>query len=106
MAKTYKLEEVAKHNDGRSTWMVIHNKVYDVTKFLEEHPGGEEVLLELAGQDGTEQFEDVGHSTDARSLLDDHYIGDLHEDDVVKEATPKKTQVTTSDSEGSGCTLS
>ena len=30
------------------------------------------------GQDGTEQFEDVGHSTDARSLLDDYYIGDVH----------------------------
>ena len=34
--KTYRLEEVSKHNDGRSTWLVIHNKVYDVTKFLEE----------------------------------------------------------------------
>ena len=36
MSKTYRLEEVAKHNDGRSTWLVIHNKVYDVTAFLEE----------------------------------------------------------------------
>lgn len=100
MAKTYKREEVAKHNDGRSTWMVIHNKVYDVTKFLEEHPGGEEVLLEMAGQDGTEQFEDVGHSTDARGLLEDYYIGDVHEDDIVNDSAPKKSEVTTAESVG------
>ena len=34
--KILTLEEIKKHNDGRSTWFVIHNKVYDVTKFLEE----------------------------------------------------------------------
>lgn len=31
-----------------------------------QHPGGEEVLIEQAGRDATEAFEDVGHSTDAR----------------------------------------
>ena len=35
-------------------------KVYDVTEFLAEHPGGEEILLETAGTDSTEAFEDVG----------------------------------------------
>ena len=30
------LEEIKLHNDGRSTWLVIHDKVYDVTSFLEE----------------------------------------------------------------------
>lgn len=34
--------------------------------FIIQHPGGEEVLLEQAGKDATEAFEDVGHSTDAR----------------------------------------
>merc|ERR1711879_1137230 len=68
--KQYSLEEVESHNIGRgpdkSVWMVIHDKVYDVTKFLDEHPGGEEVLIETAGKDASEAFEDVGHSTDAR----------------------------------------
>lgn len=31
-----------------------------------QHPGGEEVLLEKAGEDATEPFEDVSHSSDAR----------------------------------------
>ncbi|NXG88914.1 CYB5B protein, partial [Stercorarius parasiticus] len=72
------LEEVGKRNSSREAWLVIHGRVYDVTRFLEEHPGGEEVLLEQAGKDATESFEDVGHSTDARDMLQQYYIGEIH----------------------------
>jgi cytochrome b involved in lipid metabolism len=41
--------EVAKHNKASDCYLVIDNIAYDVTKFLPEHPGGEEVMLELAG---------------------------------------------------------
>lgn len=37
------------------------------------------MAVTVLGQDGTEQFEDVGHSDDARALLKDYYIGDIHE---------------------------
>ena len=47
--------------------------------FIHQHPGGEEILLEHAGQDSTEAFEDVGHSTDAREMLKEYLIGDLIE---------------------------
>merc|ERR1711981_306276 len=81
----YSLEEVEKHNVGRgpdkSIWMVIHDKVFDVTKFLDEHPGGEEILIENAGLDATEAFEDVGHSTDAREMLREYLVGELIEKD-------------------------
>jgi hypothetical protein len=39
--------------------------------------GGEEVLLDVGGQDATEAFEDVGHSDEAREILDGLLIGDL-----------------------------
>ncbi|NWR47973.1 CYB5B protein, partial [Regulus satrapa] len=45
---------------------------------LLQHPGGEEVLLEQAGTDATESFEDVGHSTDAREMLKQYYVGEVH----------------------------
>lgn len=48
----------------------------------EEHPGGEEVLPEQAGGDATESFEDVGHSSDAREMLKQYYIGDVHPNDL------------------------
>ena len=39
--------------------------------------GGEEVLLDVGGQDATEAFEDVGHSDEAREILSGLKIGDL-----------------------------
>uniref|UniRef100_A0A4X1SFG4 Cytochrome b5 n=1 Tax=Sus scrofa TaxID=9823 RepID=A0A4X1SFG4_PIG len=74
----YRLEEVAKRNSPKELWLVIHGRVYDVTRFMNEHPGGEEVLMEQAGRDATESFEDVGHSSDAREMLKQYYIGDVH----------------------------
>uniref|UniRef100_A0A2K5IKT1 Cytochrome b5 n=2 Tax=Colobinae TaxID=9569 RepID=A0A2K5IKT1_COLAP len=81
--KYYTLEEIQKHNHSKSTWLILHHKVYDVTKFLEEHPGGEEVLREQAGGDATENFEDVGHSTDARELSKTYIIGELHPETLI-----------------------
>ncbi|XP_073164435.1 cytochrome b5 type B isoform X3 [Lepidochelys kempii] len=74
----FTLAEVAKRNSSREAWLVIHGRVYDVGRFLGEHPGGEEVLLEQAGRDATESFEDVGHSTDAREMLKQYFIGEVH----------------------------
>ncbi|KAI9260584.1 hypothetical protein BDA99DRAFT_512515 [Phascolomyces articulosus] len=70
-------EEISKHNKRSDLYLVIHNKVYDVTRFGNEHPGGLEVLLDEGGRDATESFEDIGHSDDARKLLEKYYIGDL-----------------------------
>ncbi|XP_077144637.1 cytochrome b5 type B [Ranitomeya variabilis] len=77
----YSLEDVRKRNSAKELWLVIHGRVYDITRFVEEHPGGEEVLFEQAGADATESFEDVGHSVDAREMLKQYYVGDLHPDD-------------------------
>ncbi|MBA0834308.1 hypothetical protein Goarm_006674, partial [Gossypium armourianum] len=48
--------------------------VYNVTQFLEDHPGGDEVLLAASGKDATNDFEDVGHSDDAREQMQKYYI--------------------------------
>ncbi|XP_042220142.1 cytochrome b5-like isoform X2 [Homarus americanus] len=89
--KMYTLADVLEHTKNDSCWIVIHDKVYDVTKFLDEHPGGEEVLLEQAGGDSTEGFEDVGHSTDAREMMKEYFIGELVEEDRknTKDTGPK-----------------
>jgi len=42
-----------------------------------QHPGGDEVLVEEAGKDATEAFEDVGHSDEAREQLKPLFIGDF-----------------------------
>lgn len=59
--------------------MVIDSKVYDVTSFLLEHPGGDDILLDSSGRDATREFEDVGHSSDARAQLAELQIGELRD---------------------------
>uniref|UniRef100_A0A8K9ULX9 Cytochrome b5 type B n=1 Tax=Oncorhynchus mykiss TaxID=8022 RepID=A0A8K9ULX9_ONCMY len=73
----YTLEEVKTHNKRTDAWLIIHDKVYNITSFLAEHPGGEDVLMAQAGTDATVSFEDVGHSKDARAMLIKYYIGEL-----------------------------
>ncbi|KAI9889828.1 MAG: hypothetical protein M1814_004930 [Vezdaea aestivalis] len=69
--------EVSAHSSSKDLYLVIHDKVYDATAFIDEHPGGEEVLLDVGGVDATEAFEDVGHSDEAREILDGMLVGPL-----------------------------
>ncbi|GMN50326.1 hypothetical protein TIFTF001_019474 [Ficus carica] len=77
MGKVYTLAEVSHHNTREKCWLVIDGKVYDVTKFLDDHPGGDDVLLSSTGKDATNDFEDVGHSTSAKAMMDEFYVGDI-----------------------------
>jgi len=77
MAKEYTYQDVAGHNTKKDIFLVIHDKVYDASKFIDEHPGGEEVMLDVGGQDATEAFEDVGHSDEARETLAQLLVGTL-----------------------------
>ena len=52
----YTLEEVAKHNTKDDCWLTIGGKVYDVTEWLKDHPGGGTIVLLSAGQDATDIF--------------------------------------------------
>ncbi|KAK5995035.1 putative cytochrome b5 [Cladobotryum mycophilum] len=77
MSQEFTYQDVAEHNTKKDIYVVIHDKVYDCTQFIDEHPGGEEVLLDVGGQDSTEAFEDVGHSDEARETLDKLLVGTL-----------------------------
>lgn len=82
--KTYTFDEISKHNTAEDLWVVYDGKVYDVTLYVDEHPGGEEVVVDCAGLDATEAFDDIGHSDDAKEILEGLLIGTL------EGAVPKK----------------
>ncbi|KAI8565113.1 hypothetical protein RHMOL_Rhmol03G0235200 [Rhododendron molle] len=85
--KLHSFEEVNKHNKTKDCWLVISGKVYDVTPFMDDHPGGDEVLLSATGKDATDDFEDVGHSDSAREMMDKYYIGDIDMSTVPRRHT-------------------
>ncbi|KAK4270237.1 hypothetical protein QN277_023298 [Acacia crassicarpa] len=93
--KVFTLAEVSRHNDAKDCWLVINGKVYNVTKFLEEHPGGDDALISATGKDATDDFEDVGHSTSAVSMMEEFYVGDIDSSTLsskVKYTSPKQVQ--------------
>lgn len=55
----YSLEEIAKHNLDSDCWLIIHDKVVDVTNYLSKHPGGSQILLDYAGKDCTDKFDEI-----------------------------------------------
>lgn len=79
MSETNELtySDVSSHSSKKDLYLVIHDKIYNASSFIDEHPGGEEVLLDVGGQDATEAFEDVGHSDEAREILEGLLIGKL-----------------------------
>ncbi|XP_076924530.1 cytochrome b5-like [Bidens hawaiensis] len=74
--KAFDFADVSCHNNTNDCWIVINARVYDITKFLTDHPGGDNVLLDVAGKDASEEFEDTGHGSAARLMLDEYYVGE------------------------------
>ncbi|KAF3815485.1 hypothetical protein GH733_016438, partial [Mirounga leonina] len=85
------MEEIQKHNHSKSTWLILHHKVYNLTKFVEEYPGGlgGSSVKATSWRDATENFED------ARELSKTYIIGDLHPDERSKITKPLETLITT-----------
>ncbi len=75
----YSSSEVSLHNNESSCWTIINNKVYNLTSFISEHPGGEHNILKICGKDGTSAFENQ-HEGDRRpnALLAGFYIGEVN----------------------------
>lgn len=79
--------EVASHNTAKSCYVTIGTKVYDITPFLDDHPGGADLILDFAGQDVKEAMEDEishAHSESAWEILDDYLIGFVATEKVLE----------------------
>lgn len=74
-------EAVAEHTTEDDCWIIIENKVYDVTKWLPKHPGGVVMILNLAGKDCSEEFK-VFHLNPSYALLKPYLIGEVVEEQV------------------------
>jgi len=81
----YNLTEIAKHNNVNDCWLLIDDKIYDVTEYISsgKHPGGEAILEGCGKIDGTELFSTrpmgsgTEHSDEAYGYLDTFYIANF-----------------------------
>jgi len=81
-AKSINLSELSKHNKPNDCWVTIRGNVYDVTSYLDEHPGGADLILNYCGEDATSAYNNKGgegrHSANADSILNDYLLGSLN----------------------------
>ncbi|KAL4792894.1 cytochrome b5-like heme/steroid binding domain-containing protein [Aspergillus filifer] len=72
MSKTFTPADVASHNSpDKGLYIIVDSAVYDVTNFVDEHPGGAKILKRVAGKDASKQF------------------WKYHNDGVLKKYSPK-----------------
>ncbi|MCK9351545.1 MAG: cytochrome b5-like heme/steroid binding domain-containing protein [Candidatus Paceibacterota bacterium] len=74
--------EIARHSTASDCWIIIGGKVYDVSGYATEHPGGAQNIESFCGKDGTEAFATKGekgqpHSDSAQQFLSSMYLGDM-----------------------------
>ena len=69
------MEELTKNNgDNADLWVLIHNKIYDLTNF--KHPGGKEILMDPIGEDRGDEFDSI-HSPNVKDEMKKYLIGQL-----------------------------
>uniref|UniRef100_A0A7S2NR37 Cytochrome b5 heme-binding domain-containing protein n=1 Tax=Cyanoptyche gloeocystis TaxID=77922 RepID=A0A7S2NR37_9EUKA len=71
------MDEVKQHNKAEDAWMVLKGKVYNVTPYLEYHPGGREILVKVAGKDVTSLFNKYHAWVNSEFLIGKCFLGIL-----------------------------
>ncbi|RDL39720.1 Ceramide very long chain fatty acid hydroxylase [Venustampulla echinocandica] len=85
----FSLAELASHNTTKSCYVTMGTRVFDVTDFIESHPGGEDLVLEYGGMDVTDILKDEvshTHSQAAYEILEDSLVGFLATEKVIGAA--------------------
>ncbi|KAH6625119.1 hypothetical protein C7974DRAFT_313094 [Boeremia exigua] len=87
---TYSAADVAAHSTRDDLWMTIQGKgasaVYNVTDYVRDHPGGVDVLIDVAGKDATEEYVETGHSEDADEIMARYAVGIAATPEKVKRS--------------------
>lgn len=86
--------EISKHNIPGNCWIIVSNKIYNVTSYLNSHPGGTSAIIPYCGKDATEIYSPI-HSSYARDLLKNYYLGDI--DQKIQTASASSSAIPSPD---------
>lgn len=76
MYPTFTSAQVLEHNNKSSCWTIVDQKVYNVTEWINAHPGGPDRIIGMCGADASAQFRGK-HRNSVDRILSAFYIGDL-----------------------------
>lgn len=76
---TYTISQVAEKNTRSACWTIVEDKVYDITNYIPNHPGGEDKILQICGKDGSQLFAQPQEHKEgeANKFLSKLYLGNL-----------------------------
>ena len=83
--------EVKKHNTREDCWTILRGKVYDITPYLEFHPGGVEKLMLGAGRDCTQLFDKYHSFVNSEFLLQKCFLGFVIDDHLIPSSSSSGT---------------
>ena len=77
----YTMVQISVHSSAQDCWLLISNKVYNVTNYINQHPGGSQMITNWCGQEATQAFATQDgngrHSGRAQQMLGGYFIGNL-----------------------------
>jgi len=71
----FSAQEVAKHNCKTDAWIIYNHGVYDVTNWIQYHPGGQDILSRFAGKDATDEMQAFHDMKKISGFLADYWVG-------------------------------
>merc|ERR1719421_814656 len=87
-------DEVAQHNTAEDCWVVLNGQAYNLTSFMDEHPGGAAIIAKYAGRDASKAFNPI-HPKDIVNTLP----GTSHLGPVTPAEAPKEVKKDDADDE-------
>lgn len=74
--KIFSPDEVSRHKTKNDCYLIVNDQVYDVSSYIDQHPGGVRKIVDYCGKESSVAFAAV-HSNFAWNLLEDYYVGDI-----------------------------
>lgn len=80
MSQKFTPSAVSQHNSAeKGMYIIVDSSVYDVTNFVDEHPGGAKILKRVAGKDASKQFWKYHNESVLKKYAEKLKVGEVEE---------------------------
>ena len=80
----YYLKEISQHNKPSDCWLIVHNKVYNVTSMIKKHPGSKNAIIKKCGTDATIDY-NFHSSNTKKNIWNKYHIGYVKNNEYIQK---------------------